>query len=97
MARLKLRALLVTTWGSAKRPSKTIKRLTRQVMIPQSPVLVTKPDTEPRPVHEHNPVFHHGDLEIPWAKADGLLHKRDYFLYGPGHQLAVTERDQPRY
>ena len=36
-------------------------------------------------------------LGIPWVKANGLLHTRDYFLYGPGHQLAVSERDHPRY
>src|SRR5215831_14397877 len=45
-------------------------------------------------MHFTNLVIHHGNLRIARGEADGLLYERDYFLYAPGHQLAVAEREQ---
>ena len=45
-------------------------------------------------MHNPNPPIPVGDLAVSGAEANGLLHKRDYFLYGPGLQLAVGESEQ---
>ena len=37
-------------------------------------------------MHLANAVIHHSSLGIRWTKADGLLHKQDYFVNGPSHQ-----------
>src|SRR5215471_11822407 len=54
-------------------------------------------DARLQQMHFANTVINNGDLGISGAKTNGVLHERDYFLYGARHQLAVAESEQRPY